>query len=86
VCIAPGKRASLVGRGGRAGADAVVGAEVSQHMCDLAVETVVLNGYAPRVVIVNKDVRRMDLGPKPDGSPPDLEWRADVLVCEVSLA
>lgn len=56
---------------------------MSQHMCDLAVEAVVLNGYASQVVVVNKDVRRMDMGPKPDGTPPDLERKADLLVCEV---
>ncbi len=56
---------------------------MSQHMCDLAMEAVLMNGYAPRVTIVNKDIRRMDLERKPDGTPPDLERKADIMVYEV---
>ena len=33
----------------RAGCDAVTGAEMSTHMCDVGAETVCLNGYAARV-------------------------------------
>lgn len=36
----------------RAGADFVTGAEVSQHMCDLAAETVIHNGYGTRCIMV----------------------------------
>ena len=35
---------------------------------------------------INKDVRRMDLVPKPDGSPPDLEAKADLCIFEVRLS
>lgn len=31
--------------GARAGADAVYGAEVSQHMCDVGEETTIMNGF-----------------------------------------
>ncbi|KAK9863942.1 hypothetical protein WJX84_003683 [Apatococcus fuscideae] len=67
----------------RAGADSVIGAEMSQHMCDVGAETVVMNGYADKCILVNKDVRRMDVAQKPDGTPPDMTNKADVLVFEV---
>ena len=40
---------------------------------------------APRLVQVNKDVRRMDIVAKPDGSSPDMEARADLCIFEASL-
>ena len=44
-----------------------------------------LREQAPWLVQVNKDVRRMDLVAKPDGSPPDMEARADLCIFEASL-
>ena len=35
-----------------------------------------------RRVQVNKDVRRMDLGKKPDGSAPDMDCKADLCIFE----
>ena len=42
-------------------------------------------GKTPWLVQVNKDVRRMDLVTKPDGSPPDMEAKADLCIFEASL-
>ncbi|KAK9863045.1 hypothetical protein WJX84_000363 [Apatococcus fuscideae] len=67
----------------RAGAASVIGAEMSQHMCDVGAETMVMNGYAAQCMLVNKDVRRMDVAQKPDGTPPDMPRKADLLVFEV---
>ncbi|KAK9917705.1 hypothetical protein WJX75_007354 [Coccomyxa subellipsoidea] len=67
----------------RAGADRVTGAEIGQHMCDVAAEAVVLNGYAGKCIMINKDVRRMDAAAKPDGTPPDMEQKANVCIFEV---
>ena len=67
----------------RAGATSVIGAEMSQHMCVVGAETVVMNGYAAQCILVNKDVRRMDVVQKPDGTPPDMPVKADVLIFEV---
>ena len=67
----------------RAGADWVVGAEVHQAMCDAGVETLVLNGFGAKCVMVNKDVRRMDVTAKPDGTPADMQQKADIAVFEV---
>lgn len=67
----------------RAGADLVTGAEVGQHMCDVAAEAVVMNGYAAKCLMINKDVRRMDAAAKANGTPPDMEQKANVCVFEV---
>ena len=67
----------------RAGADRVTGAEIGQHMCDMAAEAVVLNGYAGKCIMINKDVRRMDAAAKLDGIPPDMEQKANVCIFEV---
>lgn len=67
----------------RAGSHRVVGAEQSAHMCDVGEECEVMNGFAPACLLLNRDARRMDTKPKPDGMPPDLESRADILVFEV---
>ena len=66
----------------RAGADHVTGAELCQHMCDVAAEAVVMNGYAARCLMVNKDVRRMDTVARPDGTPADMEQRANLCIFE----
>lgn len=36
-----------------------------------------------QVMLVDKDARRMDVVTKPDGTPPDLPRKADILVYEV---
>ena len=56
---------------------------MSQHMCDVGAETVVMNGYAAQCMLVNKDIRRMDVAQKPDGTPPDMPAKADLLIFEV---
>ena len=33
--------------------------------------------------MVDKDVRRMSVKPKPDGTPPDMSRPADILIYEV---
>ena len=71
-------------RGARAGANVVTGAEISTHLCDVAAEAVVANGLAMRCTMVNKDVRRMHAEPQPDGSPADMDARADIALFEVS--
>jgi len=67
----------------RAGADKVTAVEMSQHMCDVGEEAVVMNGYAEKILFLNRDARRMDVVRKPDGTPPDMERKADILVYEV---
>ena len=67
----------------RAGADQVTAVEVSQHMCDVGEEIIVMNGYADKVIMLNKDARQMDTLRKKDGTGPDMDRRADVLVFEV---
>ena len=68
----------------RAGAEWVVGAEVNQSMCDAGVETLVMNGWAAKCLMVNKDVRRMHAdAAQPDGAPPDMQHKADMAVFEV---
>ena len=72
--------------GCRAGADEVYGAEISPHMCEAADEALLANGLLGRVSVLSQDARRMDVVRKPDGTPPDLPRRADVLVYEVRRA
>ena len=75
----------------RAGADTVVGVEMSQHMCTVADETLARNGFSGRMVVLNKDVRSVFSsdsdglrgGRKPDGSHPELQRKVDILVFEV---
>jgi hypothetical protein len=61
----------------------VTGAEIGQHMCDIAAEAAVMNGCAGRCLMLNKDVRRMDAAARPDGTPADLERKANLCVFEV---
>ena len=42
-----------------------------------------MNGYADKVIMLNKDARQMDTLRKKDGTGPDMDRRADVLVFEV---
>mmetsp|Transcript_2735 Transcript_2735/g.6574 ORF Transcript_2735/g.6574 Transcript_2735/m.6574 type:complete len:327 (-) Transcript_2735:94-1074(-) len=67
----------------RAGADQVVAVEMSQHMCDVGEETIVMNGFADKILFLNRDARRMDVVRKADGTAPDMERKADVLIYEV---
>lgn len=61
----------------------MTGAEIGQHMCDVAAENVVMNGYAAKCLMINKDVRRIDTVQKPDAAPPDMEQKANVCIFEV---
>ena len=61
----------------------MTGAEISQHMCDVAAEAVVMNGYAAKCVMINKDVRRIHSETLPDGTLPDMEYKANLCVFEV---
>ena len=68
----------------RGGAGWVVGAEVSQAMCDVGVQTLVMNGYASQCIMLNKDVRHMEIDAKPDCTPADIDKKADIAIFEVS--
>lgn len=61
----------------------MTGAEISQHMCDVAAEAVVMNGYAAKCVMINKDVRRIHSEMLPDGTLPDMEYKANLCIFEV---
>lgn len=67
----------------RAGADWVVGAEINQSMCDVGVETLVMNGLGAKCLMVNKNVCHLEVHVKPDGSPPDMQSKADIAIFEV---
>lgn len=67
----------------RAGADKVFAAELSGHMCDVAEETTIMNGFLGKILVLDRDVRRMDTVPKPDGTAPELPRRVDMAVFEV---
>ena len=75
----------------RAGADSVVAVELSGHMCDVAEQVISSNGLSSKVVVLQRDSRRMfaatseglRAGRKPDGEAPELVRQADVLVFEV---
>jgi len=45
----------------RAGADQVVAAEMSGHMADAGGEVVAANGLGTRIMMIDKDARRMDV-------------------------
>lgn len=67
----------------RAGAAAVHAVEVSGHMCDVAEEATLANGFLGKIAVLERDARRLDVVRKPDGTPPDMPTRADLLVYEV---
>lgn len=67
----------------RAGAKEVFACEISSHMTDVAEETVIMNGFFDKITVFNKDVRRMDTQPRPDGTPADLPRRANMAVFEI---
>lgn len=67
----------------RHGADYVYAAELSSHMCDVAEECTIMNGYLGKILVLDRDVRRMDVLRKPDGTAPELQRRVDMAVFEV---
>ena len=67
----------------RAGADEAFAVEVSAHMCDVAEETTIMNGFLGKILVLDRDVRRMDTVMKPDGTAPELPRRADLAVFEI---
>lgn len=67
----------------RAGADDVYAAEISAHMCDVAEDTTLLNGFLGKILVLDRDVRRMDVVRKPDGTAPELPRPADLAVFEI---
>ncbi|KAG7675099.1 hypothetical protein Ndes2526A_g07853 [Nannochloris sp. 'desiccata'] len=67
----------------RAGADEAYAVEVSAHMCDVAEETTIMNGYLGKILVLDRDVRRMDTVRKPDGTAPEMQQRADIAVFEI---
>ena len=61
----------------------MTGAEISQHMCDVAAEAVVMNGYAAKCIMINKDVRRIHAEKLPDGRAPDMDYKCNLCIFEV---
>ena len=59
----------------------MIGVEASEHMSDLAAETVISNGYGMVCTILNKDIRRVSID---DTQPLFNGGRADICVFEVS--
>ena len=65
----------------RAGASKVIGVECSEHMSDIAAESIITNGYGTKCMVLNKDIRRVT----EEGTQPFFEGgRADICVFEVS--
>lgn len=67
----------------RAGSDYTYAAEVSAHMCDVAEECTIMNGFLDKILVLDRDVRRMDVLRKPDGTPPELQRPVDLAIFEV---
>lgn len=67
----------------RAGADQVYAAEVSGHMCDVAEDVTITNGFLGKILVLDRDVRRMDVYRKPDGTAPELPHKVDLAVFEL---
>lgn len=67
----------------RAGADEAYAVEQSAHMCDVAEETTIMNGFLGKILVLDRDVRRMDTVAKPDGTAPEMPTRADLAVFEI---
>ena len=55
-------------------------------MCDVAAEAVVMNGYAAKCIMINRDVRRLYATKPPDGTQPDMEQKANLCIYEVPLS
>jgi len=79
----------------RAGADQVYAAEVSSHMADVAEETIIANGFLGKIIVLDKDSRRLSAASgtgtdddpmtmmRPDGTAAELPRRADLAVYEI---
>jgi len=67
----------------RAGADYVYAAEMNGHMCDVAEECTIMNGFIDKILVLDRDVRRMDVLRKPDGTAPELKRPVDLAIFEV---
>lgn len=83
-CIDMGAGSGLLSMmAARAGADYVYAAEMNSHMCDVAEECTIMNGFLEKVLVLDRDVRRMDVLRKPDGTAPELKRPVDLAVFEV---
>ena len=67
----------------RAGADYTYAAEMNAHMCDVAEECTIMNGFLDKILVLDRDVRRMDVLRKPDGTAPEIERPVDIAIFEV---
>ena len=67
----------------RAGADYTYAAEMNAHMCDVAEECTIMNGFLDKILVLDRDVRRMDVLRKSDGTAPELERPVDIAIFEV---
>lgn len=76
MLLSASHQTSLAGCSHRAGADRVTGVEISQHMHQVALETLTRNNLAARCAVINKDVRKLSCGA-------DLPRKADVCIFEV---
>jgi predicted RNA methylase/uncharacterized protein (DUF2249 family) len=83
-CIDMGAGSGLLSMmAARAGADYTYAAEMNSHMCDVAEECTIANGYLGKILVLDRDVRRLDVLRKPDGTAPELERPVDIAVFEV---
>ena len=83
-CIDMGAGSGLLSMmAARAGADYTYAAEMNSHMCDVAEECTISNGFLDRILVLDRDVRRMDVLRKPDGTAPELQRPVDLAVFEV---
>lgn len=83
-CIDMGAGSGLLSMmAARAGADYVYAAEMNSHMCDVAEECTIMNGFLDKILVLDRDVRRMDVLRKPDGTAPELKRPVDLAVFEV---
>jgi predicted RNA methylase len=83
-CIDMGAGSGLLSMmAARAGADYTYAAEMNSHMCDVAEECIISNGFLDRILVLDRDVRRMDVLRKPDGTAPELQRPVDIAIFEV---
>ena len=83
-CIDMGAGSGLLSMmAARAGADYTYAAELNSHMCDVAEECTISNGFLDKILVLDRDVRRMDVLRKPDGTAPELRRPVDLAVFEV---
>ena len=83
-CIDMGAGSGLLSMmAARAGADYTYAAELNSHMCDVAEECTISNGFLDKILVLDRDVRRMDVLRKPDGTAPELQRPVDLAVFEV---